>query len=176
MFHQSHLQILIGEAQFFIEVPGGIVGFDMQGDIAVGNADGFLHEFFAIMRLVERLKHVGMVNGGAADILLDGKDQLAFIRHYDIDLNACKITNYRCVLFPNNGRRAFKSPVLGFSDTSELSGMSLQVGGFSLLQFRQLAPLLPNPVEGCSDRFYLNLYSIPWQTFEIGKILGQYPQ
>ena len=126
------------------------------------------------MELVKKLTNLGIVNGGVADILLDGQEQLAFIKNYRIDIQKDKHTKYRCVVFPNNGRRVFKSPVLSYSETSGLQGASLQVGVFTLLQFRNLAPLLPTPVENFPDKIYLNLYSIPWQTFNIESLVKEY--
>ena len=126
------------------------------------------------MTMVKKLEEIGIENGGVADILLDGKKQLAFLEDFGIDLQSGKTDDYRCVVFLNNGRREFSSPVLGFSENSRTGGTSLQIGIFSLLQFRQLAPLLPLPVSGQANKVYISLYSIPQHSFDIEKLVRIY--
>ena len=127
-----------------------------------------------IMNLVKKLENIGMVDGGVANIFLDVSHQVELIRQYGIDLDKHRVTDTRCVLFANNGRRVFSSPVLGFSESSEMSGMSLQVGIFCLIYFRHLIPLLPKPIDNHANKFHLSLYPVPLQTFDMSSLARAY--
>ena len=48
LFFVAHFQILIGKTQLFVEVPGRIVGFYMEGYMALRLIQRSAHEFLAI--------------------------------------------------------------------------------------------------------------------------------
>ena len=126
------------------------------------------------MDIVQRLIALGIRENGPADILLNSKRQFQLIKDFEIDLRADKNSRYRCMIAPNPGGEVFQSPVVGHSSGSLISGMSLQVGIFTLLHFKQLVPLLPVFKDSQTNRLSIGLYRISNQLFDLERLVKLY--
>ncbi len=126
------------------------------------------------MDIVQKLIDLGIREGGPADILLSSKQQFKLINDFEISLEAHKNTQYKCVVVPNNGHQVFSSPVMGPSANPIMGGTSLQVGVFTLLQFKKLIPLLPVFNDSRPDRLAIGLYSISEEFFDLEALVRLY--
>ena len=126
------------------------------------------------MDIVQRLIALGIREDGPADIFLSSKRQFQLINDFQIDLRADKNTQYRCIIAANHGDQVFSSPVVGHSSGAMLGGMSLQVGIFTLLQYRRLIPLLPVFKDDYADKLVLGLYSVADPLFDLQQLVKIY--
>ncbi len=126
------------------------------------------------MDIVQRLLALGIKPDGPADILLNSRKQFQLIKDFGIDLQADKDNQYRCMIAPNTGNQVFNSPVVGHSAGSATTGMSLQVGIFTLLNFKRLLPLLPVFKDPQASRLTLGLYRVDDQLFDLPALVRLY--
>lgn len=126
------------------------------------------------MAIVEKLIEIGIKPGRPADILLDSSKQVKLIHDYHIDTKRNRFTKYRCLIASNNGRRKYRTPILGHNRESNLPALSLQLGIFSLIYFEHVLALDPTERRKPKGSVELKLFKIPEDRFDLKDLVSRY--